>query len=112
MLIPSDRSHAQSLEDESHHDTTYEHTTHGLPRCDTCPKEDNGSNGDGDDRSLTNRTRDETANHITDACIRDATLCQLTKRSGSGESIRQGIAQAEDAVLGNPNLVATHSQRI
>ncbi len=64
MLIPSDRSHAERLEDKRHHDAACEYRAHGLPRSDTSPEKDDGTDGDGDDRCLTDTARDETCDGV------------------------------------------------
>ena len=107
VMPPSDRL-TGLLEDACQHRTTYEHTQHGTPRGDAHPKQEAGTDGDGDDAGLTDRTGDKAADHVADRSIGVDALSDLTKRCGSGETIGQVVTQSENTVLSHPHLIARH----
>ena len=110
--MPPDHRLARLLEDDSHQGTTHEYAQHRAPRGDAHPQQEDGTDGNGDDRGLTDRAGDEAEDIVADTGIGIDALGDLSERSGCGEAVRQGVTQSEDRVLCHPYGITRHLRRI
>ena len=111
-MVPPSHALTSLFEQQGEGDTANEHAEHCAPRSDARPQQDESTDGNRNERGLTDRTRDESEGHIHDRGIGSDVLCQLTKWCGSGEAVRQVVTQTEDRVLSHPNGVTSHLRRI
>ena len=90
-VVPPFHRRACALEEQCQCSTTHEHAQHGAPRGDARPQQDHSTDGNGDERGLTDRTRDKATDHIANRSIGIDALCHLSKRRGCGKAIRQVV---------------------
>ena len=112
MLLNGNSCHTCLMENQRHQRTADKDAQHRAPRGNARPKQDKGTNGNGDDTRLTDTSGNKTDNHVAKRSVGHCPLTNLSKRSSRRETIGKRIAETEYLVLRHPDSVARHLRRI